>query len=141
MNMLQHKVFKATKTAIFAAGSAKLCTACYTHSFQSQSNPPKGLLGFFFCWPHLETMTWCGTIGSQTHNLFFCASWCLQNLCSNLHIQIYTAHTVQLSSFPLGWQLSFLIEVQEGPRYKELNPIQLKANVISGPENEQFFRL
>jgi len=55
--------------------------------------------------------------------------------------QIYTAHTVQLSSFPLRWQLSFLIEVQEGPRYEEMNPIQLKANVISGPENEQFFQL
>ena len=55
--------------------------------------------------------------------------------------QIYTAHTVQLSSFPLRWQLSFLIEVQEGTRYKELNPIQLKAYVISGPENEQYFWL
>ena len=55
--------------------------------------------------------------------------------------QIYTAHMVQLSSFPLRWQLSFLIEVQEGPRYEELNPIQLKANVISGLGNEQNFRL
>lgn len=44
--------------------------------------------------------------------------------------QIYMAHMVQLSSFLLRWQLSFVIEVQEGPRYKELNPVQLKAHVI-----------
>ena len=35
--MLQNKVIIATKTAKFAAGGAKLCTARYMHS--SQSNP------------------------------------------------------------------------------------------------------
>ena len=62
MNMLQNKVFKAAKTAKFAAGGAKLCTAHYTHSSQSQPNPPKGLLGSFFCWPCPEAVAWCKTI-------------------------------------------------------------------------------
>jgi len=60
--MLQNKVFKAAKMAKFAASGAKLCTAHYSHSSQSQSNPPKGLLGFFFHWPCPETVAWCGTI-------------------------------------------------------------------------------
>ena len=37
-----------------------------------------------------------------------------------------------------------LIEVQNGPRYEALNPMQLKVNAISEPEfsmNEQIFRL
>ena len=42
--MLQNKVFIAAKTAKFATGGAKLWTARYTHSSQSQSNPPKAYL-------------------------------------------------------------------------------------------------
>jgi len=51
--------------------------------------------------------------GSQTRYAFFLRVLVPAKSLFKPARQIYTAHTVQLSSRPLKWQLSFLIEVQE----------------------------